>query len=136
MASPSQSGCAALAPALSGERWTPRTAMRQYRRNPFNIAGIAIAGSPRGNMMRKTAPVLLPFVAMAFAAALAAVAGIAAAETFPSRPIRVVVPFAAGSATDIVPRTVFEQVSVQVGQTIIIDNRPGGGTTIGTAAVA
>jgi tripartite-type tricarboxylate transporter receptor subunit TctC len=83
--------------------------------------------------MRKTAPAVLPFATMAL---VAAIAGIAAAETFPSRPIRVIVPFGAGSATDIVPRTVFEQVSAQVGQTIVIDNRPGGGTTIGTAAVA
>jgi tripartite-type tricarboxylate transporter receptor subunit TctC len=86
--------------------------------------------------MTKTAPAVLPFAAMALVAALAAAAGIAAAETFPSKPIRVIVPFGAGSATDIVPRTVFEQVSAQVGQTIVIDNRPGGGTTIGTAAVA
>src|SRR5690242_6680114 len=61
---------------------------------------------------------------------------VAQAQSWPTRPIRVIVPFGAGSATDIVPRTVFEQVSAQIGQTIVIDNRPGGGTTIGTAAVA
>src|SRR5262249_25578569 len=81
-------------------------------------------------IMRKLVSALTPVVA------LLVVAGLAAADTFPSKPIRVVVPFAAGSATDIVPRTVFEQVSAQLGQSIIIDNRPGGGTTIGTAAVA
>src|SRR4029450_398841 len=98
----------------------------------FNTRAASVAGSLRGTMMRKTALAVLPFAAMA----LGAVAGIAAAETFPSKAIRVIVPFAAGSATDIVPRTVFEQVSQQVGQSIIIDNRPGGGTTIGTNAVA
>jgi tripartite-type tricarboxylate transporter receptor subunit TctC len=46
------------------------------------------------------------------------------------------VPFAPGSATDIVPRTVFDYVSRQMGQPIIIENRAGGGTTIGTGAVA
>lgn len=59
-----------------------------------------------------------------------------AAETWPTKPVRVIVPYAPGSATDIIPRTVFEQVSAQVGQTIVIDNRTGGGTTIGTSAVA
>jgi tripartite-type tricarboxylate transporter receptor subunit TctC len=60
----------------------------------------------------------------------------AGAETWPTKPVRVIVPYAPGSATDIVPRTVFEQVSAQLGQTFLIDNRPGGGTTIGTNAVA
>ena len=50
--------------------------------------------------------------------------------------MRIIVPFAAGSATDLVPRAVFEQVQQQTGQTFIIENRPGGGTTTGTAAVA
>jgi tripartite-type tricarboxylate transporter receptor subunit TctC len=47
-----------------------------------------------------------------------------------------VVPFGAGSASDLVPRTIFEQVGKQVGQTFVIENRPGGGTTIGSAQVA
>ena len=50
--------------------------------------------------------------------------------------MRIIVPFAAGSATDLVPRAVFEQVQQQIGQTFVIENRPGGGTTTGTAAVA
>jgi|SRR5262245_10713199 len=60
----------------------------------------------------------------------------APADTWPSRSVRVIVPFAAGSATDMVPRTVFDHVANQVGQSIVIENRPGGGTTVGTAAVA
>jgi tripartite-type tricarboxylate transporter receptor subunit TctC len=60
----------------------------------------------------------------------------AASQTWPSKPVRVIVPFAPGSATDLVPRSVFEQVQAQIGQTFIIDNRAGGGTTTGTAAVA
>jgi tripartite-type tricarboxylate transporter receptor subunit TctC len=58
------------------------------------------------------------------------------AQNWPTKPIRVVVPYAPGSATDLVPRTVFDQVARQVGQTVIIDNRPGGGTTLGTSAAA
>jgi tripartite-type tricarboxylate transporter receptor subunit TctC len=58
------------------------------------------------------------------------------AQNWPAKPIHVVVPYAPGSATDIVPRAVFDQVSKQIGQPIIIDNRPGGGTTLGSSAVA
>ena len=61
--------------------------------------------------------------------------GPAQAADWPTKSIRVVVPYAAGSATDLVPRTVFEQVGHQVGQSFIVENRPGGGTTIGSAQV-
>lgn len=57
-------------------------------------------------------------------------------QSWPTKPVRVVVPFSPGSATDLVPRTVFDHVAAQVGQTIIIDNRAGGGTTVGTGTVA
>jgi tripartite-type tricarboxylate transporter receptor subunit TctC len=58
------------------------------------------------------------------------------AQSWPSKPVRIIVPFGAGSATDLVPRAIFEQVQSQVGQTFVIENRPGGGTTTGTSAVA
>jgi tripartite-type tricarboxylate transporter receptor subunit TctC len=58
------------------------------------------------------------------------------ADDWPARPLRVVVPFGAGTTTDIVPRIVFEQVSVQLGQPIIVENRPGAGTTTGSYVVA
>jgi tripartite-type tricarboxylate transporter receptor subunit TctC len=73
--------------------------------------------------------------AIAACAALATV-HLALGQSWPTKPVRVIVPFSPGSATDLVPRTVFDQVAAQVGQTIIIDNRPGGGTTIGTGTVA
>jgi tripartite-type tricarboxylate transporter receptor subunit TctC len=60
----------------------------------------------------------------------------ARAETWPSKVIRLVVPFAAGSTTDIVPRMIFEQLGPQLGQTIVVENRGGAGGTIGSAAVA
>src|SRR5262249_35161014 len=46
------------------------------------------------------------------------------------------VPYAPGSATDLIPRTVFEAVSVKTGRTVVVENRLGGGTTVGAAAVA
>jgi tripartite-type tricarboxylate transporter receptor subunit TctC len=59
-----------------------------------------------------------------------------AAQDWPARPIHVVIPFGAGSATDIVPRIVFDRLSPQLGQSIVVENRAGAGGTIGTAAVA
>jgi len=58
------------------------------------------------------------------------------AESWPVRPIRAIVPVGAGSTTDIIPRVVFEQLSSQLGQPIVVDNRAGGGTTIGANLVA
>src|SRR5436853_935467 len=60
----------------------------------------------------------------------------AQAQVWPTKRVQVVVPFSPGSATDLLPRTVFEHVSAKVGQTIIIENRPGGGGAIGVSAVA
>jgi tripartite-type tricarboxylate transporter receptor subunit TctC len=62
--------------------------------------------------------------------------GPATAQSWPAKPIRAIVPFAAGSLTDVVPRVVFDQVGSQLGQTIVVENRGGAGGTIGTGAVA
>ncbi len=58
-----------------------------------------------------------------------------AAEEWPTKPIRAIVPLSAGSAADIIPRVVFEQVSTQLGRPIIVENRTGASGTIGTRAV-
>ncbi|MEA2969859.1 MAG: hypothetical protein QOE78_3120 [Alphaproteobacteria bacterium] len=60
----------------------------------------------------------------------------AAAQNWPSKPIRAIIPFGAGSATDVVPRIVLEQLSAQLGQPIVVENRGGAGGTIGSAMVA
>jgi tripartite-type tricarboxylate transporter receptor subunit TctC len=60
----------------------------------------------------------------------------ACAQTWPEKPIRVIVPFAAGGIIDIVPRMIFERVSAQLHQPIVLINRPGAGSTIGAATVA
>ena len=66
---------------------------------------------------------------------LPAIAG--AAQTWPAaEAVRVIVPYGAGSATDIVPRVVFGQLAPQLGQSIVVENRPGAGGTIGAAFVA
>jgi tripartite-type tricarboxylate transporter receptor subunit TctC len=58
------------------------------------------------------------------------------AQTWPTKPLRAVVPVGAGSTTDIIPRAVLEQVSSQLGQSIVVENRAGAGGTIGSAFVA
>ena len=62
---------------------------------------------------------------------LAASAG-ALAESYPSKTIRVIIPFGAGSATDVIPRIVFDQLSRQLGQAIVVENRGGAGGTTAT----
>ncbi|MGZ3321810.1 MAG: tripartite tricarboxylate transporter substrate binding protein, partial [Xanthobacteraceae bacterium] len=56
----------------------------------------------------------------------------AVAQSWPSKPIRAIIPFGAGSATDVVPRIVLEQLSAQLGQPIVVENRGGAGGTIGS----
>jgi tripartite-type tricarboxylate transporter receptor subunit TctC len=67
---------------------------------------------------------------------LLASAPIAAAQTWPTKPIRIVVPVTAGSAVDIIARTVADQLSGQLAQTVVVENRTGAGGSIGTASVA
>jgi tripartite-type tricarboxylate transporter receptor subunit TctC len=61
---------------------------------------------------------------------------LAHSETYPSKPIRAIIPFGAGSAADVIPRIVFDELSARLGQAIIVENRAGAGGLIGTAAVA
>jgi tripartite-type tricarboxylate transporter receptor subunit TctC len=60
----------------------------------------------------------------------------AQAQQWPSRLIKATIPFGAGSATDVVPRLVFDRLAVELGQSIVVENRPGAGGTLGTALVA
>jgi tripartite-type tricarboxylate transporter receptor subunit TctC len=62
--------------------------------------------------------------------------GEALAQAWPSKRVQVIVPFTAGSATDIMARTVARRLSEQLGQSFVVENRPGAGGTIGVGAVA
>jgi len=62
--------------------------------------------------------------------------GTAEAQTYPNRPIQVIVPFAGGSASDVITRILLDRMSTSMGRPIIIENRPGAGGNTGTAAAA
>jgi tripartite-type tricarboxylate transporter receptor subunit TctC len=70
------------------------------------------------------------------AAAAAARGAVAQAAPYPNRPIRVIVPFAAGGPSDIIARIVTDALYPQLGQTLVIDNRAGGGANIGIGLAA
>jgi tripartite-type tricarboxylate transporter receptor subunit TctC len=75
--------------------------------------------------------------AAALAAGLGfAAAGSADADTYPTKPIRIISPFSAGSPPDAFGRLIAQQLSASLGQSVVVENRPGAGTTIGTKAGA
>jgi len=74
-------------------------------------------------------------IALAVALVAIAVAGTARANDYPSHPIRLIVPYAAGGGADSVARIVAKRVSETIGQPIVIENRGGGGSIIGTEMV-
>lgn len=73
---------------------------------------------------------------LAAAACAAALAGAAHAQDYPVKPIRIIVPFGAGSATDALARIIGPKMTEMWGQPVIIENRPGAGSVVGTAVAA
>jgi tripartite-type tricarboxylate transporter receptor subunit TctC len=80
--------------------------------------------------MKRICLTLLPILALAVPSTQAA------AQSWPTRPIRAIVPYTAGSGTDVTARVILNQLSSELGQSIVVENRVGAGGTIGTAAAA
>jgi tripartite-type tricarboxylate transporter receptor subunit TctC len=83
-----------------------------------------------------TAPLRLGAITLALAAVLALSALSTRAEDYPSRPVKIIVPFGAGGPTDIYTRDIAEELRKVLHQPFVLENRPGAGTTVGTDLVA
>src|SRR5215475_11780937 len=88
-------------------------------------AGLATVKLPRRSFLRLAAG----------AAALPAVSRVARAQAYPERPVRIIIGYPPGGATDAMARLVAQQLPERLGQQFIVDNRPGPGGNIGTEAV-
>ena len=86
-------------------------------------------------MGRSTAAKFASIVAVA-ALALVAAPPAADAQGFPSKPVRIIVPYTPGSPNDVMVRLLAQHLQGRLGQAVVIDNKPGGGTTIGSKAAA
>ena len=76
------------------------------------------------------------WIRRAIVVSLCALAGAALAQPYPSKPVRIIVPFAPGGPTDIVARLLGQKLSESLGQQMVIESRAGAGGNVGTAAVA
>src|SRR5438046_2336415 len=117
-------------PACAG-RWERR------RRSATMANGLPTAprGASCGREPRRTSMLHHKFLVAGMLACCLEIDPVAA-QTYPTKPIKMVVPYTPGSPVDVLARVVTQHVSARLGQTIVIDNRPGAGTTIGTKAAA
>src|SRR5215813_11655901 len=96
----------------------------------MNVASLAISERDVMKFPRRT------FLHLAAgAAALPVVSRIAWAQAYPARPVRIIVGFAPGGATDIMARLMGQSLSERLGQQFVIENRPGAASNVGTEAV-
>jgi tripartite-type tricarboxylate transporter receptor subunit TctC len=97
------------------------------------LSALALPSFPGETVVKSTRRKVLHLAVGA--AALPAASRFAWAQTYPARPVRVIMPFAAGGAGDILARLMGEWLSDRLGQPFVVENRPGGGSNVGTEAV-
>jgi tripartite-type tricarboxylate transporter receptor subunit TctC len=78
----------------------------------------------------------MPLAPRVLAAVLAAMVGLAWGQAYPTKPVKIIVPFAAGGPADIYARVLGEKLQASLGQSFVVEDKPGGGAVIGTDAVA
>ena len=90
------------------------------------------------NLVRLGCLITMKSIASAFLAGLTLTlaSGAALAQAYPSKPIRWVVPYPAGGGSDFLARTIGQQLSTQIGQSVVVENKPGGNTAIAASEVA
>jgi predicted acylesterase/phospholipase RssA len=96
----------------------------------------AVDGLQSAGTARRRPPAMPRLATILAALACAALAPLAAAQDYPSRPVRIVVPFAAGGPADVYARVLAQRLQESLGQPFVIENRPGGGSVLGTDIVA
>src|SRR5690242_20266398 len=86
--------------------------------------------------MRNHSAIRRNCIVQSLALALAVTATGAWAQSWPTKPVTIVVPFPAGGTTDVLARAISTKLSAAIGQPVIVDNKPGAGATLGAAQVA
>src|SRR5262249_36398529 len=142
-----QLGCIRRAGSSPAAARAPRAARPPRRRARLRISvvrcglpcargacnGMILCLRPSGNAMKRPRRTFLHLAAAA--AALSVASGFVLAQTYPTRPVRLIVPFGPAGATDIAARLIGQWLSERLGQQFVIENRPGAGGNVGTEAV-
>ena len=84
-------------------------------------------------VIQPSARAIMLIIALAIGSVYSDVSG---ADTYPSKPIRLIIPFSPGGGSDVIARLIQPKMSQALGQQIVVDNRPGGNTVVGVSLVA